>query len=61
MSGEARWARRCWRRSSRAGGGGEWSFEPGGALPGLMPADRRSGRSALDQSNTSLVVGERLV
>jgi maltokinase len=39
---------------------GEWSFEPGIVLPGLMPSDRRERSIGLDQSNTTVVVGERL-
>lgn len=39
---------------------GDWSFEPGVVLPGLMPAQRTQRPIGLDQSNTTLVIGERL-
>lgn len=40
---------------------GDWSFEPGVTLPGLMPRERSERTIGLDQSNTSRVLGERLV
>ncbi len=39
---------------------GEWSFEPGIVLPGLMPSNRSERSIGLDQSNTTIVIGERL-
>jgi maltokinase len=39
---------------------GEWSFEPGVVLPGLMPSDHSERPIGLDQSNTTVIVGERL-
>ena len=38
-----------------------WSFEPGGALAGMLPANGRQRPIGIDQTNTSLVAGERLV
>jgi maltokinase len=40
---------------------GDWSFEPGVTLAGLLPRDRSERPIGLDQSNTSIVLGERLV
>jgi maltokinase len=39
---------------------GDWSFEPGIVLPGLLPREAGQRPIGLDQSNTTLVVGERL-
>jgi maltokinase len=39
---------------------GDWSFEPGVVLPGLLPSEHVQRPIGLDQSNTTLVVGERL-
>jgi maltokinase len=39
---------------------GQWSFEPGVVLPGLMPSNREQRPIGLDQSNTTVIVGERL-
>ncbi len=39
---------------------GDWSFEPGVVLPGLLPRDAGQRPIGLDQSNTTLVIGERL-
>jgi maltokinase len=39
---------------------GEWAFEPGVVLPGLMPSHRDERPIGLDQSNTTVIVGERL-
>ena len=39
---------------------GQWSFEPGVVLPGLMPSNRDQRPIGLDQSNTTVIVGERL-
>jgi len=38
-----------------------WSFEPGGALSGMLPGNGRQRPIGIDQTNTSLVAGERLV
>jgi maltokinase len=40
---------------------GDWSFEPGITLPGLIPRVPGERPIGLDQSNTSVVIGERLV
>jgi maltokinase len=39
---------------------GDWSFEPGVVLPGLLPREAGQRPIGLDQSNTTLVIGERL-
>jgi maltokinase len=39
---------------------GRWSFEPGVVLPGLLPSNRDERPIGLDQSNTTVIVGERL-
>jgi maltokinase len=39
---------------------GDWSFRPGMVLPGLLPADLSQRPIGADQSNTTVVVGERL-
>jgi maltokinase len=39
---------------------GDWSFEPGIVLPGLLPHDLSQRPIGLDQSNTTLVIGDRL-
>jgi maltokinase len=39
---------------------GDWSFEPGVVLPGLLPNVAGQRPIGLDQSNTTLIVGERL-
>ena len=39
---------------------GDWSFEPGVVLPGLLPSHAGQRPIGLDQSNTTLIVGDRL-
>jgi predicted trehalose synthase len=39
---------------------GDWSFQPGLVLPGLLPSDLSQRPIGADQSNTTVVVGERL-
>jgi maltokinase len=61
LSGEEHVGRAVLDAIVRGATRGDWSFEPGVTLPGLLPGDRSQRPIGLDQSNTSIVLGERLV
>ncbi len=60
LTGERRLAGAVLERILAGTRSGEWSFEPGVVLPGLIPAERSQRPIGIDQSNTTLVIGERL-
>jgi maltokinase len=60
LTGEERLAAPVLELIVAGGDRGDWSFQPGVVLPGLMPAQPTQRPIGLDQSNTTLVVGERL-
>ncbi|MDX6524406.1 MAG: maltokinase [Gaiellales bacterium] len=60
LTGEERLAAPVLESIVEASDRGDWSFEPGVVLPGLMPSQLTQRPIGLDQSNTTLVVGERL-
>jgi predicted trehalose synthase len=61
LSGEERVGQAVLDAIVRGARHGDWSFEPGVTLPGLLPGDRSERPIGHDQSNTSIVLGERLV
>jgi maltokinase len=60
LSGEPRVGGAVLEAIVRGESHGQWSFEPGVVLPGLMPTDRSERPIGFDQSNTTVVIGERL-
>jgi maltokinase len=60
LTGEERLAAPVLELIVAGGDRGDWSFQPGVVLPGLMPAQPTQRPIGLDQSNTTFVVGERL-
>jgi maltokinase len=60
LSGEQRLAAPLLRAIAAGQRTGDWWFQPGQVLPGLMPHALGQRPIGLDQSNTTLVVGERL-
>ena len=60
LTGEQRLAAPLLQAMAGAETRGSWSFQPGQVLAGLLPPDRSQRPIGFDQSNTTLVVGERL-
>jgi len=61
LSGEERIGQAVLDAIARGARHGDWSFDPGVTLPGLMPKSRSERPIGHDQSNTSVIIGERLV
>ena len=60
LTGEERIGEPLVQAIAAGGDHGDWSFRPGMVLPGLLPADLSQRPIGADQSNTTVVVGERL-
>lgn len=60
LTGEERIGEPLVHAIAAGGDHGDWSFRPGLVLPGLLPADLSQRPIGADQSNTTVVVGERL-
>ncbi|HWH65364.1 MAG TPA: hypothetical protein VNS99_04640, partial [Gaiellales bacterium] len=60
LTGEERIGEPLVHAIAAGGDHGDWSFRPGMVLPGLLPADLSQRPIGADQSNTTVVVGERL-
>jgi len=60
VSGEERVAAPLLEALAEARSTGDWMFEPGIVLPGLLPAAIEQRPIGFDQSNTTLVVSDRL-
>jgi maltokinase len=60
LTGEERIGEPLVQAIAAGGDHGDWSFRPGMVLRGLLPADLSQRPIGADQSNTTVVVGERL-
>ena len=60
LTGEERMGEPMVRAIAAGDEHGDWSFRPGLVLPGLLPSDLSQRPIGADQSNTTVVVGERL-
>jgi len=60
LTGEERIGEPLVQAIAAGGDHGDWSFRPGMVLAGLLPADLSQRPIGADQSNTTVVVGERL-
>ena len=60
VTGEQRLAAPLLAALAEGRASGDWSFEPGVVLPGLLPGTIDQRPIGLDQSNTTLVVSDRL-